>query len=379
MPLMPPLTLLCFSASWGGLELNTVKLAGWLAQRGWPVEVLTLPGAPMVAAARQRGLSVVELPVGRLRAADVLGARRLARHLQRRGSRLIIASQNRDLALLALTKALFYPKLLIIYQQQMQLGAPKRDLIHTLRYRALGAWMAPLPWLVRQVKEFTRLDPRRVHEVPLCIELDQFLAPGLSQAAARQQQQLPAQGQFLGLIGRFDEGKGQYFVVEAFYQLRQELPGQDVHLVLVGESTKNQGSAYRESVLARIQELGLADYVHVREFTDAPEVFYRAIDVFVLASKSETFGMVTVEAMTSGLPVVGTRSGGTIDLVAEGRSGLLYPPGDQAALVAALQKLLLDPATARQLGQAAQQEAQRHYSHHRQCELTEAVIYELLG
>lgn len=379
MPAQPPLAVVCLSASWGGLELNTVKLAHWLRQRGWPVELITLPGSPLVAPARARGLAVTEHAAGRLKALDVAGAARLARHLRQRGCRVVIAPLNRDLALLALCKALFYDELRIIYQQQMQLGAPKRDLVHTLRYRALAAWLAPLPWLWRQVQEYTRLDPRKLYEVPLCIELAQFEAPGLTQAAARQHLQLPPQGLLLGLIGRFDQGKGQLFVVEAFGQLREALPGTDVQLVLVGESTKNQGSAYRETVLRRIAELGLTEVVHVREFTNAPEVFYRAIDVFIMASRSETFGMVTVEAMASGLPVVGTRAGGTQDIVQHGHTGLLYPPGDAAALVAALGSLLRNPAQARQMGQAGQAEARQRYAHHRQCELTEAVIADVLG
>ena len=381
MPTQPSLTILCLSASWGGLELNTVKLAGWLRGRGWPVSVVTLPDSPIARQARALGLPVAEHPAGRWRALDVAGARRLARHLRQRGTRVVIASQNRDLPLLVLTKRLFVPSVRLIYQQHMQLGAPKRDLVHTLRYRALAAWLTPLPGLARQVRQFTRLAPQRLHIVPFGIELEQFMQPGLSQPAARQQLRLPAAATLLGLIGRFDDGKGQLFVVEAFQQLRQELPDQDIQLVLVGEATRNQerGSAYRQAVLARIAALGLRAVVHVREFMPRPEIFYRAIDVFVMASSSETYGMVTVEAMAAGRPLAATRAGGTVEIVADGETGLLYPPGDQAALVAALKKLLLDPALARRLGAAAQAEAQRHYAHHRQCELTEAVIYEVLS
>ena len=381
MPTKPPLTLLCLSASWGGLEINTVRLAGWLRERGWPVEVLTLPDSPIARHARAQALPVAEYPAGRWRAINVLGARRLARHLRQHGTRVVIAAQNRDLPLLVLAKRLFLPSIQLIYQQHMQLGQPKRDLVHTLRYRALAAWITPLPWLAMQVRQFTRLAPQRLHVVPFGIELEKFTQPALSQPAARQQLRLPAAATLLGLIGRFDDGKGQLFVAEAFHRLRQELPGQDVQLVLVGEATRNQerGSAYREAVLARIAALGLQEVVHVREFTPAPEVFYRAIDVFVMASSSETYGMVTIEAMAAGLPLAATRAGGTVELVADGQTGLLYPPGDGTALVGALKKLLLDPAYARQLGAAAQAEAQLHYSHHRQCELTEAVIYDVLG
>jgi D-inositol-3-phosphate glycosyltransferase len=374
----PALGLLCLSNSWGGLEINTVKLAGWLRERGWPVTVFTLAGSPIQQQAQAQHLPAETL-TNPWKAVDVPAARRLARQLRQQGTRVLIVTQNRDLGLAVLAKSLFLPRLRLIYQQHMQLGLAKRGLVHTLRYRAVDAWLAPLPWLARQVREKTRLDPRRVHVVPLGIELERFVNPGLDKAEAREQLSLPPAPRLLGLIGRFDDGKGQYFVVEAFDQLRRELPGQDLHLVLVGESTKNQrnASAYRESVLALIRERGLEQQVHVREFTDRPEVFYRAIDVFVMASTNETYGMVTIEAMAAGLPVLATRAGGTIEIVEEGRTGLLYPPGDHAALVAALKTVVLDENQAGRLGAAARQEAVRQYSHHRQCELTEAVILEL--
>lgn len=381
MPAPFPLTFLCLSASWGGLEINTAKLAHWLQQRGWPVAVLAVADSPLARQATALGLPLLPQAPVRRKAIAAGAARRLARQLRQQGSGVLFVVDNKDLPLAVLAKRLFAPGLRVVYQQHMQLGHPKRDWLHTRRYRALAAWLAPLPWLARQVRAFTRIEPQRLHVVPLGIELAQFMAPGLSQQAARQQLQLPAQVPLLGLIGRFDEGKGQLFVVEAFHQLRQELPGQNVQLVLVGESTLNQvrSSAYRTAVLARVQALGLTGVVHIREFTQQPEVFYRAIDVFVLASSNETYGMVTIEAMAAGLPLVATAAGGSLDIVAEGRTGLLYPSGDAVALVAALKKLLLDPAYARQLGAAAQQEAQAKYSHEHECELLEAVLAELPG
>lgn len=367
--------------SWGGLELNTAKLAHWLRARGWAVEIITLRHAPLARHARQLKIPVAEVAASSWRLLNMASAWGVARHVRRHRARVLFVFDNKDLPLAVTIKKLLLPGLQLVYQQHMQLGRPKRDWLHTRRYQALAAWLTPLPWLARQVREFTRLDPARLHLVPLGIELQQFSAPELSPAAARQQLELPAAAQLLGLIGRFDEGKGQLFVVEAFARLRQELPGQNVQLVLVGESTLNQtrSSAYREAVLARVQALGLAEVVHIREFTQQPEVFYRAIDVFVLASSNETYGMVTIEAMAAGVPLAATAAGGSLDIIDEGRTGLLYPPGDETALVAVLRRLLLDPGYARQLGAAGQAAARARYSHARECELIEAVLAELPG
>ena len=371
-----PIALLCLSGSWGGLELNTVRFAGWMRARGWPVQLLALPDSPVAARAAE-----LSLPVALLRnpwkAADVPAAGRLAGILRGLGTKALIVTRNGDLGLAVLCKTLRLPALRLVYQQHMQLGLARRGLVHTLRYRALDAWLTPLHRLAAEVREKTRLPAHRLHVVPLGIELEKFAHPGLTQAQARTRLALalPPGAVLLGLIGRFDEGKGQDFVVEALAGLRRQYP--QLHLLLVGESTRNEGSAYREAVLARVQALGLADVVHVRAFTPQPEVAYRALDVSLTASVNETYGMVTIEAMATGLPVVASATGGTLEIVADGRTGLLFPLRDTPAFGAAIGRLLQAPDLAPQLGQQAQAEALATYSHHQQCALTEEVLFAL--
>jgi D-inositol-3-phosphate glycosyltransferase len=213
--------------------------------------------------------------------------------------------------------------------------------------------------------------------VPLGIELEKFTEAALTQAQARTSLDLnlPPDAVLLGLVGRFDVDKGQAFVVEALARLRQQ--HLRLHLLLVGEPTRNKDNSYQEALFARIQELGLGEAVHVRAFTLHPEVAYRALDISITASTNETYGMVTIEAMATGLPVVASAAGGTLEIVDDGRTGLLFPLRDAAAFDATIERLLYTPDLAKQLGEQAQHEALTVYSHHRQCELTEKVLYTL--
>ncbi|WP_035564899.1 glycosyltransferase family 4 protein [Hymenobacter sp. IS2118] len=372
-----PISLLCLSGSWGGLELNTVRFAGWMQERGWPVQLITLPQSPIAMRAHDAQLPVVELR-NPWRAADLLAAGRLASMLRAFETKVLIVTRNGDLGLAVLCKTFRLPGLKLVYQQHMQLGLAKRGLIHTLRYRALDAWLTPLPQLAREVRAKTRLPAQRLHVVPLGIELEKFAHPALTPAQARAQLDLvlPSDAVLMGLIGRFDEGKGQAFVVEALAKLRRDYP--QLHLLFVGESTRNEGNAYRDNVLGRVQALGLAKAVHVRGFTPQPEIAYRALDISLTASTNETYGMVTIEAMATGLPVVASATGGTLEIVADGRTGLLFPFGDEAAFRAAIERLLHNSDLAIELGRQARETALATYSHHRQCELTEAVLYSLV-
>ncbi len=376
-----PISLLCLSGSWGGLELNTVRFAGWMRQRGWPVQLITLPASPIAARAAEQGLPVAGLR-NPWKAVDVPAAGRLQDLLTEFRTQVLICTRNGDLGLAVLCKTLRQPGLKLVYQQHMQLGLAKRGLVHTLRYRALDAWLAPLPGLAREVLTRTRLPAARLHVVPLGIELEKFAYPGLTQAQARAKLglALPAGAVLLGLIGRFDEGKGQDFVLRALAGLRQR--HSQLHLLLVGEPTRDSEPSrrYHEALLARIRETpDLAGAVHLRPFTPRPEVANRALDIAVVASTNETYGMVTIEAMAAGLPVVAAATGGTLELVADGRTGLLFPLQDEKAFVAALERLLATPDLTRQLGQQAQAEALAVYSHQRQCELTEQVLRALVS
>lgn len=374
---MFPISLLCLSNSWGGLELNTVRFADWMQQRGWPVQIITLADSPIAARAAELGLPLATLR-NPWKAADIPAAGRLAGLLRGFGTRVLIVTRNGDLGVAVLCKTLRLPQLRLVYQQHMQLGLAKRGLLHTLRYRALDAWLAPLPGLARQVLEKTRLAASKLHVVPLGIELEKFAQPAFSQAQARAELRLslPPNAVLMGLIGRFDDGKGQDFVVEALAALRRRYP--QLHMLFVGEPTRNEGNAYREAVQKRVQELGLTEVVHVREFTLKPEVAYRALDISITASVNETYGMVTIEAMAAGLPVVASATGGTLEIVRDGNTGLLFPLRDEGAFVAAVERLLLAPELAQRLGQQARQEALATYSHHRQCELTENVLRALV-
>ncbi len=126
-------------------------------------------------------------------------------------------------------------------------------------------------------------------------------------------------------------------------------------------------------------------------FAGAPTVFigylsgadlsaaYASADVFVFPSAMETFGLVLIEAMAAGLPVVASRLSGIPELVTDGKSGLLAPPGDVAALAAAIRRLHDDPALRQRLGQAARAAVEREFDLHGNVALLARQFQEAQG
>ncbi|MFN2369970.1 MAG: glycosyltransferase family 4 protein, partial [Candidatus Krumholzibacteriia bacterium] len=94
------------------------------------------------------------------------------------------------------------------------------------------------------------------------------------------------------------------------------------------------------------------DHVRIEGFVERPEAFLAELDLLLMPSHAEGFGLAAAEAQAAGLPVIAGDASSLPEIVADGTTGLLVPPGDAAALATALRRLLDDPALARRLGAA---------------------------
>jgi glycosyltransferase involved in cell wall biosynthesis len=146
-------------------------------------------------------------------------------------------------------------------------------------------------------------------------------------------------------VGRLIERKGQHHLLRSFAQLRVRHT-QALQLTLVG--TGDSEPELRQLA----QALGLADAVYFQGFVpraEMPEV-YRHADIFVLPSQSEGMSIALLEAMSAGLPVVVTDTGGTDELVTPGENGLVVQWADVDGLTATLSQIIGDPALRERMG-----------------------------
>jgi glycosyltransferase involved in cell wall biosynthesis len=150
-------------------------------------------------------------------------------------------------------------------------------------------------------------------------------------------------------VGRLLRGKGLETLIEAL--AGPEVPA-ELELVLVG-SGEGQALDATADLRALAERLGLRARVRFAGRSDRVEDYLRAADLFVFPSLFEALGIALVEAAACGLPAVASRTGGIVDVVEDGRSGLLVPPGDAPALGAALARLARDEGARAAMGRAA--------------------------
>lgn len=154
----------------------------------------------------------------------------------------------------------------------------------------------------------------------------------------------------IGVVGRLVPEKGFDVMLRALI----ELPGAD--LVLVGE-----GPA-RSSLERLSRDLGLDGRVTFTGRVEPPWTSRWRFDVLAVPSRIEGFGLVAVEALLAGIPVVGSRVGGLCEVLTDGRTGLLVPVDDPTALASALRTLQDDPSLRRELAEQGSFDARQRFS-----------------
>jgi len=331
----------CSSIAWGGLEMNTVRYASWMQEKGWNVLMFCVADSAIQRESNQSNLKVI-LVLRNRKYFDIVNAFRVKKLFVQHQVGLCWFRDTRDFDLLGWVKRFSGGNIKLLYQQAMQFGVSKKDILHTFRFSAVDAWVSTLHFLAEQVKSQTHFAHEKIHVIPLGVDVDRLHMNKPSKAEARNILNLPAHGKYLGIIGRIDPLKGQHIALEAFLKIAEAHP--DLHLLVFGESTLHEGNAYEENLKRIASSSSFTHRIHFRPYSAFVEQFYCAIDIFLLCSKGETFGTVTIEAMSFGLPIIGTNSSGTPEILDAGSCGLLVAPEDSSELALSVAKLIADPS-----------------------------------
>jgi glycosyltransferase involved in cell wall biosynthesis len=191
--------------------------------------------------------------------------------------------------------------------------------------------------------------------------------------AIRQVIGLPNEAVLLGTVANLFPRKGYEVMLRALPAIVRAVP--TVHYVIVGSDDHD----YADRLKKLAQELKIADRVHILGFQDPVQPFLAALDLYVHPALMEGFGIAVVEAMAMGKAVVATTTGGLPEVVAQGKTGLLVPPGDAEALAAAVVSLLEDKVRREQMGLCGKMRAQERFSLDASVAQVEQFYGEVLG
>lgn len=352
---------LCLSPDLGGLELYMVRAAKALDDDFRVLSVINQKGKLLPYFEGER--YAVETVEKRSNFLSFSAARRIAELIDRHEIDIIHMHWTKDLPLAVLAKKLSRRRPALVQTRNMMMTRFKSDPYHRFLYQHMEMILPVTHQVAEQIETFVPEAIRPRIEV-LYMGSDK---PELLEEAevARQREALGMAGQFVvGMVGRISEAKGQHLLIEALAKLKDP----HIHAYFVGHEMKK---GYIGELEALAQKRGVADRVHFLGFMKNPHHFYQMCDAVVLASRRETFGLVLIEAMQVGTAVIGSNSGGVVEIIDDQKSGLLFKQGSAASLAKAIMQYRADEPLRQQIAEAGLEKVQTHFSN--------ALQFEKLG
>jgi glycosyltransferase involved in cell wall biosynthesis len=217
---------------------------------------------------------------------------------------------------------------------------------------------------------------KRVHVVFNGIECEKFYPDGNLRERTREEFGLSRQTFAVGIIGQLTPRKGQLELIRAFADVVPEVP--NAVLFIVGAPIFNRDDEYAELLRQTVKELNLTERVRFTgNRNDIPSVM-QSLDLVVINSSVEPFGLVAAEAMACGTPLLAPITGGLPEIIQHDVNGMLVPPGDPHALAQSIIDLARRPEFRNELASRALSEVDLRFSVKRYIAEIEAM-YSFFG
>jgi glycosyltransferase involved in cell wall biosynthesis len=247
---------------------------------------------------------------------------------------------------------------------------PRHPLIHRWKYSRTCHGVIALSQSVRQVLIAAGVPDSHIEVIVPGIEMPKELPGPPMRAAARARWGFSGDEFVIGHAAAFTHEKGQDVALQAALLLAPRLPR--ARTLLVGDGPERSQARMQELVR---QASGIAQ---LPGFVDDLDQFYAALDLYIMPSRSEAWGLTALRAMAFGLPVIASNVGGLPEAIEHGKSGWLVPPESPKALADAIVDAASDPARLCEFGRNARQRA-AHFSIERTVERTEQFYLRLLA
>ncbi len=223
--------------------------------------------------------------------------------------------------------------------------------------------VAATPAEEEQLNSLYNADPKRITIIPPGVNIEHFRSV-ISSADAKQKVGLEPDSEMLLFVGRIEPLKAVDTILEAVYIVKMRSPEwlNRLRLVIVGgdpSSTKDSEMQRLRKMTSQLKIEQYVDFVGAKEQSLLP-TYYSAATVVVMPSDYESFGMVALEAMATGTPVIASQVGGLAHLVRDRQTGFHIPARDSEALADRIMKLLAEPCRRRRMGETASQIAKEY-------------------
>ena len=318
------------SGAWGGIESHSVILAKALIGMGHEVLVGCRPGSRTHHNAIDNKLSIVPMTV--TNALDVGFVRKTADIIRSQHVDVVVANLGKEYWPVTVAGKLGGAKV-VLFRHQLD---PVKRITSWLMTHYVDKVIAVTD-AVQQVLVRSGVPDNKSVVIYPGQEVEKFRQAVQMRRAVRQELAISEEEIVVSSAGKIHYGKGSLDLLSAFTSLAALYGG--LKLMYIGEGEQ------RAEVEEEAGRLGLSHRVVCTGFRHDIERYMAAVDIFVLPSKTyESFGMVLIEAMATGIPVIGSRLGGIPEIIEHGTNGILVEPGNVEELTQAIKLLVDEPA-----------------------------------
>jgi len=300
-------------------------------------------------------------------------AKKIANIIDKNSVEVIHVHWTKDLPVVVLARLLSKSNPKIVQTRNMTMTRFKDDFYHRWLYKNMDL-MLPVTYQVKEQLE--RFIPKEVRPK---IEVLYMGSDKPEMLDEEEQNELKKELSFcddsfnIGMVGRINEAKGQHLLIKAVDRLVKD--GLNVNAYFVGHPMKE---SYLVDLKNDVKLRGVEKNIHFLGFMKNPHYFYQICDAVVLASKRETFGLVLIEAMQVGTAVIGSNSGGVIEIIDDEKTGLLFESQNDESLAKAIKKLIDNPDLKNSIAKAGQEKCQDKFSDKKQFVKLKDILEELV-
>ena len=287
-------------------------------------------------------------------------AREVAKMIDENSIDIIHLHWTKDIPIAVLAKHLSKRKPKLVQTRNMTMTRFKDDFYHRHLYKNMDLILPVTKQVGEQLKRFIPESIRPKVEV-LYMGTDEVKL--LEKNVLQQlRQEVSMDKTFaVGLVGRIEETKGQHLLIEAISLLRQK--SITVEAFFVGHEME---AGYIETLKTKAASLNIASAVHFLGFMKNPMHFMQACDAMVLATPCETFGLVVIEAMSVGTPLVATNACGPLEIIDDKVNGLLFEKNSSRDLANKIEALCNSTALCKVVSKNAVIKVQESFSNDKQ-------------
>ena len=294
---------------------------------------------------------------------------KLSNYIKKENIKIIHVSWTKDLFLAALVKLFSKKKVKIIYHRQMKITRYKKDFYHNFIYKSISIVLVITKGLLIDCQKYLPIGGDKIIELPYGISLPDNNKT-YDKKVFLNNLKLKEDIFTIGVFSRIEEQKGQHLVIEALNLLSEK----NIQLVVVGHC---MDLSYQNDLIGMINKYKMSHRVVFTPFIESPMKLMPMLDLIILPTYEETFGLVVAESMLMGTPVIGSNAGGVPEIINDEHNGLLFESKNYISLSEKIISIYKSEEFRVKLSNNAKIFANEHYDYQKHFSRLESIIQKL--